>query len=403
MQVLWETYQRLLKEKVPSYQRRFYDDFKLPQPVVGVIGARGVGKTTFLLEYLRRTFPNSSQGLYVSADHLYFNEHTLLDLVDQFVKDYDGQLVCIDEIHKYKNWNQELKNIADSYPQLKVIFSGSSSIDLVKGKYDLSRRVFLESMYGFSFREFLEVKTGQSFPKLDFESLVHEREKWSQAMMATPKLLGWLKAYWQQGYYPTFTQVPDLKAYQQSLLNIVDKIIFEDMSTFYSLKTSNLDSIKKLIYFFATMQPGSLNINRLAQSLAKDHTTIAGYIQMLRDSGLIRFLLIDKYGHALVRNAEKMYLDNPNLLYAINDTIGKQSKIGLVREIFVVSSLQNAGHSVCYTKAGDIQIDDSILEIGGSSKDDRQFSNQTKAFIVADETLVAGPKLIPLYLFGFLS
>lgn len=403
MQILIETYQRLLNEKLPSYNRRFYDEFKMLQLIVGVVGARGVGKTTFLLEYLRRNYKNSTRGLYISADNLYFNEHTLLEVVDKFVKEFDGKLICIDEIHKYKNWNQELKNISDSYPNLKVIFSGSSSIDLVKGSYDLSRRAFLQTMYGFSFREYLEIKTNKTFPVVTFDDMISNRDVLAKEIMQTPKLLGHLKEYWRQGYYPTFTQISDINAYQQNLLNIVDKIIFEDMSTFYSLKTPNLNSLKKLIYFFATSQPGSINTNRLAQSLGKDNVTIDGYIQMLRNSGLLRFLLIDKNGHALVRNAEKICLDNPNLLYAVNDTIGKEVGVGMIREVFVISSIQNIGQVVSYTKNGDIQTKNYTFEIGGKNKDFSQLLQSDNSYIVADDILVAGPKTIPIYLFGFLS
>lgn len=402
MNVLFETYSRLLKEKIPSYHRKFYDDFSMPQRFVGVVGARGVGKTTFLLEYLRKNYANSPKGLYISADHLYFTQHTLLEVADIFIKEYDGKLFCIDEIHKYKNWNQELKNIYDVHPKLKVIFSGSSSIDLVKGKYDLSRRAFLKTMYGFSFREFLEIKTQKRFPTIKLKELVVKRNQLSKQLMSVPKLLGWLKDYLKKGYYPTFTEIAGLRAYQQSLLQIVDKTIFEDMSAFYSLKTSNLGNLKKIIYFFATSQPGSLNINKLAKSIGKDHSTVAGYIQMLRDSGLLRFLLIDKYGHALVRNAEKIYLDNSNLLYAVNDAIGKNTFIGVVRELFAINCLQNAGYTVCYTKQGDIQCGDYIFEIGGKDKDVDQLKSLKNAFVINDDVLVAGSRSIPLYLFGFL-
>ena len=158
MDTLIQIYRRLLAEVKPGYYRAFYRDFSMDHRFVGVVGARGVGKTTFLLQYLREQYGESEKGLYVSGDNLYFTEHTLVETADQFVKLYGGELLCIDEIHKYKNWNQELKNIYDSYPNLKVLFSGSSSIDLIKGKYDLSRRVILHQMYGFSYREFLEIE-----------------------------------------------------------------------------------------------------------------------------------------------------------------------------------------------------------------------------------------------------
>lgn len=403
MEILIETYQRLLRDYLPSYERQFYRDFTLPQNVVGVIGARGVGKTTFLLDYLHRHYPQSDKGLYVSADHLYFNEHSLLSVVDQFVKESAGELICLDEIHKYANWNQELKNIADSYPNLKVIFSGSSSLDLIQGKFDLSRRVYLKTLYGFTFREYLEIMTKKSFPSYNLTQLLQQKNELSQQLSAIPRLLGYFKDYLLSGYYPSFLKITDPLAYQQSLLNIVDKIIYEDISTFYSIKTGNLDSFKKLVYFIATSQPGSINIHRLSQSLQKDHTTTSGYLQMLRDSGVLRFLLISKTGHALIRNTEKIYLDNPNLLATINQTIGQSVKAGLIRETFALMSLQNAGFIPLYTQTGDFKVNQFTFEIGGTGKDAAQISGVSQALLLKDDTLIATPTSLPLFLLGFLT
>ncbi|MCG2692289.1 AAA family ATPase, partial [Microgenomates group bacterium] len=252
-----------------------------------------------------------------------------METADRLVKEFDGKLLCIDEIHRYKNWNQELKNIYDSYPKLTVIFSGSSSLDLVKGRYDLSRRANLKTMHGFSFREFLEIKKAAKYPRLTLKKIYTNHRAYAQKLMRTPKLLGYLKEYFKKGYYPTFLELVGDQAYQNSLRGIIDKIIFEDVSSLYSLKTSNLAALKKIVYFFATAQPGSVNINRLANSLKKDHTTISDYVQILKDAGLLRFLLKNKQGHALVRDAEKIYLDNSNLLYALNAEVGKEPLTGV--------------------------------------------------------------------------
>lgn len=403
MDIVIETYNRLLKEVIPLYQRKFYDDFKMDSRFVGIIGARGVGKTTFLIHYLRQHFSHSSQALYVSADNLYFVEHTLLETVDRFIKEFDGQIICIDEIHKYKNWDIELKNIYDSYPRLSVIFSGSSSIDLIKGKADLSRRAVLKTMYGFSFREFLEIEEKKSYQVLSLHDLISNHYKHAQILMQIPKLLGYLKAYLKKGYYPTFLELQSDQAYRDSLRNIIDKIIYEDISSFYSLNTSNLDTLKKIVYFFGTSQPGSININRLAQNLKKDNTTIADYIQILKDTGLLRFLLKDKAGHALVRDAEKIYLDNSNLLYALNEEIGQEPLIGVMREMFMINSLQNAGYHVFACEKADIEVSGCLFEIGGENKTSAFIQKSKKGYIAADNILIGDKKTIPLYLFGFLS
>ena len=402
MNILIEIYHRLLSEIIPSYHRKFYDDFVLDSRLMGIVGARGVGKTTFMIDYLRKHHGDSNQALYFSADNLYFVEHTLLEVVDQFVKEFDGKIICIDEIHRYKNWNQELKNIYDSYPKLWVIFSGSSSIDLIKGKYDLSRRAILKTMYGFSFREYLEISEKTHFPILSLDELCKYNSVILHDLAKTPKILGHLKQYFKEGYYPTFLEIGNHLTYIESLRGIIDKIIYQDVSSFYSLNTSNLDTLKKIIYFFATSEPGSVNINRLANSLKKDFTTIAEYVQILRDTGLLRFLLQDKQGHALVRNAEKIYLDNTNLLYALNSGLGKDPLLGLSRELFVIGNLQNANYHLFYSPKGDIECDDKIFEIGGKSKNFSQLKDIKNGFLVKDNILLGEPKTIPLYLFGFL-
>lgn len=401
MDTLIETYHRLLSEIVPSYRRKYYDDFHMDSRLVGIVGARGVGKTTFLIHYIREHHHGGSQALYVSADNLYFVEHTLLEVADQFVKDLDGQLLCIDEIHRYKNWNQELKNIYDSYPRLSILFSGSSSIDLVKGKYDLSRRAILKTMHGFSFREFLEIQEKKQYPVLTLDDLRNSSGTLSLEFAKTPKLLGYLKQYLRSGYYPTFLEMGSSESYGESLRGIIDKIIYQDVSSFYSLNTSSLDTLKKIIYFFATSEPGSVNINRLAGSLKRDNNTIAEHIQILRESGLLRFLLQNKQGHALVRDAEKIYLDNPNLLYALNAEVGKKPLVGLLRELFVIGNLQNAHYHVFFSKQADIECDNSIFEIGGKNKTRAQLRGE-EGYLVKDDILIGDKKTIPLYLFGFL-
>lgn len=403
MDSLIQIYRRLLAEIRPIYYRKFYKDFRMDNRFIGVTGARGVGKTTFLLQYLRENYESSQKGLYVSGDNIYFTDHTLLDTAGQFVKYYGGKLICIDEIHKYKNWNQELKNIYDFYPHLKVIFSGSSSIDLIKGKYDLSRRVILRQMYGFSFREYLELKTGRVYPVFKFKELVDTSSSIDRELGTTEKILGHLRDYWKKGYYPTSNAIAVYEAFRDTLIGIVDKTIFEDVSSFYALKTGNLDSLKKIIYFFATALPGSISINKLAKSLSKDNATITEYVRILKETGLLRFLLIDKRGHALVRNAEKIYVDNTNLLYAVNEMIGKETHLGSVRELFVISNLQNSGNNVFYSKIGDITCGGYTFEIGGMSKTNDQLQKKERGFLIKDDILYKSHGVIPLYLLGFLS
>jgi hypothetical protein len=370
--------------------------------LVGIVGPRGVGKTTFLLQYLREHYGTSQKALYISADNLYFTEHTLLETVRHFITHYGGEMLCIDEIHRYPNWNQELKNLYDMYPKLQILFSGSSSIDLIKGKYDLSRRVILRKMHGFSFREYLEYTTGESYPILTLKDILNPSGEPAITVGKTEKILGLLQEYWKWGYYPVPTSIKTYQAFRQTIHNIVEKTIYEDIPSFYNLRIEGLESLRKLLYFFATSQPGELSVNSLARSIGKDHTTISSYIQMLRNTGILRFLLRDAHGHTLVRNAEKVYLDNLNLLYAVNEEVGKDINIGTARELFVVHALQAAGHSVFYSQKGDIAVDKYTFEIGGRGKSESQLNGVKNGYVIADDLVYGSGSTIPLYLFGFL-
>ncbi len=402
MENLIQDYRRLLSELGPVYERGIYKKMQSAQRIVGIVGSRGVGKTTYILHYLKTKYAKSSQVLYVSADDLYFADNKLVDLVEKFVSLYDGKLLCIDEIHKYPNWSQELKNIYDKYKNLKIIFSGSSSIDLIKEKYDLSRRAVLRHLPGLSLREFLEMKLGKKYATLTMAEIIAGKKKDLAELAKIPRLLGLFQEYLRIGYYPLFKDFKDQVDIYDALEGVIDKVVYMDIAAYYSLKTVTLPVFRKILYFIHTSKPSAININRIAKSLGKDHTDVANYLDMMTESGLLRYLLIDKAGHALIRNAEKVYLNNPNLAYTLEKVSGKKVEKGQLRELFFIASLENAGHKVFYSKIGDVKCDNYVFEIGGGSKDLSQIKDQKNAFVVADDILFRDAKKIPLYLFGFL-
>ena len=195
MQKLIEKYNRLLTQRKKMYYRDIFKKFALDGRIIGIVGSRGIGKTTFILNLAKRKYGNSEKALYVSADDPYFLRNALIDCAENFVNDYDGKLLLIDEIHRYKNWDQELKNIYDFFPKLKIVFSGSSSINLVRGKYDLSRRAIIYHLNGFSFREFLEYKYGIRLKAYTLEKLIKNRVSISKELLKVPKLSGYFKEY----------------------------------------------------------------------------------------------------------------------------------------------------------------------------------------------------------------
>jgi len=403
MENLMQDYQRLLSELGPVYERDIYKKMQSDHRIVGIVGSRGVGKTTYILHYLKTKYAGSSQVLYVSADDLYFADNKLVDLVEKFVSLYDGKLLCIDEIHKYPNWSQELKNIYDKYRNLKIIFSGSSSIDLIKEKYDLSRRAVLRHLPGLSLREFLEMKSGKKYAVLTMAEIISGKKNNNIDEIAKiPRLLGLFQEYLRIGYYPLFRDFSNQVDVQDALEGVIDKVVYMDIAAYYSLKTVTLPVFRKILYFIHTSKPSAININRIAKSLGKDHTDVANYLDMMTESGLLRYLLIDKAGHALIRNAEKVYLNNTNLSYTLEKVSGKKVEKGQIRELFFIASLENAGHKVFYSKVGDVKCNNCVFEIGGGHKDLSQLKDQKNAFVVADDILFRDAKRIPLYLFGFL-
>jgi predicted AAA+ superfamily ATPase len=411
MQTLIERYNILKKEYKNIYQRNIFSELESSHRIVGVVGSRGVGKTTYLLNYLNLKYKNSARALYISADDVYFSNSTLIDLARQFVNEYDGKILCIDEIHRYPNWAQELKNIYDKYSSLKVIFSGSSSVDLIKQKYDLSRRAVLKNLPGFSFREYLEFTTGKKLPILTLRQVISQRISSVEEITGLKRLLGLFNDYQKTGYYPIFKNFSNEEDFYEALNGVIDKVINIDISSYYSLKTDTLPVFKKILYFLFTSKPGSINVNRLSASLRKSFPDTSRYIEMTRESGLARYLLSDKSGHALIRNAEKVYLDNTNLAHALSYRIGKPVDRGSTREILVINQLESAGYRVCYSSRGDIIVGaekkvfgkkEYIFEIGGAGKNLSQIKDEKNAYVVADDILFGDSRKIPLYLFGFL-
>lgn len=403
MNQLFEIQRILLDQfkELPFFSRKVFEQITLENKISGILGPRGIGKTTYLLHLVLEHGATQRRALYVSADNLYFLNHGLLELVDQLYKETDVRLLCIDEVHKYPNWNQELKNIADTYLDFRVVFSGSSMIDLVQSKYDLSRRVTIYHLHGFSFREYLEWHLKTTFPIYSLDELVNEHLQIEQDIVV-PGLLKHLREYLRTGYYPFFWGFTQDREKFQAIENTSQKTIYEDIGTFHALKTPSLLIIEKLFKFILNSAPGELSAFKLAQSLDKDFEAISTYLHYLQEAGLVRFLYPNSSGKAALRNPSKMYPDNPNLMYAAYVPLAQDKALGKVRETFVINQLQNANLRTFFSQRGDVHVNDYIFEIGGPSKKDTQIMGENKAYILSDGILTGSKLQIPLYLIGFL-
>lgn len=406
MQKLFEIQKIILDifQESPLYWRQVFDTFTLNNRITGIVGNRGVGKTTFLLHTAQSQGALEGKALYVSADNIYFLQNDLLDLIDQLVKETRVRLICIDEIHKYPNWQQVLKNIADTYLDFKVLFTGSSMIDIVHGKIDLSRRVTLHTLNGLSFREYLEFSQGiqcQKIPSL--EELLTNHAEFSNAL-SMPDILIHFKNYLAVGYYPFYRDLETDYEKFQATNNTVQKTIYEDIAILHSLKTNSLITIEQLYKYIISITPGELNINKLANALGKDFNSVQTYLMLLQQAGLVRFLNPKPSGKGALKNPVKIYADNSNLIYAGLVTSQHENSLGTVRETFVMNQVQNLGLSIFYSPVGDFQMDNNlILEIGGRNKTTRQIKNEENAYVLADGILVGHKNTIPLFLLGFLA
>ena len=395
---LRETFSRLIANTKTDMHRYLFDSFHINNRITGIIGQRGVGKTTLMLQYIKEKLASQPDVFYVSADHIFFSSHSLLEFVDSLYHKEGVDHFFFDEVHTYPNWAQELKNIYDSYPKIKIIFSGSSSIDLIKGSYDLSRRAKLFRLHGLSFREYLLFTTQISYPVISLEQVIRNPHEITAKLAQIPRLKGRFSDYLLKGYYPFVFE--DQQSLSEKLLNIIDKTIYEDIAEFYNLKTQNLIYFKRILNFFASIPPGEISINNIAKNLGLDHKTTDHYLQILNEVGLIRFIYPPDGGSRVLSKPAKAFINNTTLLTALNQVLGESLSLGTLRELFFLQSLSNADLPVFYSTIGDYQVDKHYFEIGGKNKKQKQSNN--KIYLLKDDILHPGPYELPLYLFGFL-
>jgi predicted AAA+ superfamily ATPase len=384
-----------------KHHRHIFNQFNIDNRLTGLIGPRGTGKTTLLLQYIKEKMPNVDECIYASIDHIYFSQKTLLDFVERLYDEYGVRYFFLDEIHKYKNWNQELKNIYDSYPNVKVVFSGSSSIDLTKGTYDLSRRGVVYRIGGMSFREYLLFNDIADTGTISLCDIMGNRHAFEAKVASINKIKGHFKQYLGLGYYPFVLEV--INTYGQKIGRIIDKTIFEDIANHYKLKTENLFFFKKILGYLSTIPPGELSRNSIAKHLELDNKTIQHYLNILQETGLIELVRMNKSGSAMLKKTEKIYLDNPDLYKSIAEATGFLPNTGTIREIFFLKMMRNAGETIQVSKIGDFVVKDCFFEIGGRNKDKKQIKQALEnSFLIKADILYGSRHEIPLHLFGFL-
>jgi uncharacterized protein len=341
---------------------------------------------------------NRDDALYASLDALYFTENKLYDFAEEFFRN-GGKFLFLDEVHKYAGWSQELKNIYDFLPGLRVIFTSSSAIELYKGQYDLSRRVISYHLQGLSLREFLHLKYGFRFSILKLDDILAGDKSGIPEITNDFKPYRFLKEYHERGYYPFFME--DEAGYHHRLETVVNTVIESDLPAAQQIEYNSVLKLKKLLYVLSEIVPYTPNISDLARQIGSNRDTVLKYLWLLHKAKLLHWISSDKHSINFLNKPDKLYLENTNIAAALNFK-GRTMDKGSLRETFVLNQL-TVCHNVTLPKSGDFLVDDKwILEIGGKSKTLKQIAELEDAYIVADDLDYMIGKKIPIWIFGFL-
>ena len=363
--------------------------------LVGLVGQRGVGKTTLLLQYLKKNF-KATQYLYFSADDIYITNSSIYDIAEEFVR-LGGHVIVIDEIHKYSNWAQELKSIYDSFPDLLIRFSGSSMLNILYEKYDLSRRAVITHVEILSFGEYIYFAHGITLPELTLEEILNDGSTLgTELALEHPSLYKYFLRYLQIGAYPFF--IEDEESFKHKLFNALDKVINEDIPSLNKIEFSQLSIFKRFIAMLVYAKvPYKVNLSALSRELHISQPTLYTYLDILSQTKMIR--TVKKFSTKVSKKPDKLLFDNTNILYAFCDEFSVEVEMGTVRESFFASCFEN----IYYSDIGDFKVGEYIFEIGGKNKSFKQLKDQRNAYVVVDTDYTSDERKIPLWLFGLMK
>lgn len=396
MEFLFERSQQKVRQTPLTFVRGIMDKVYWDARLIGIRGARGVGKTTLLLQYMKKHLPRDHRSLYVSLDHLWFADHTLVDMADHFVKQ-GGQFLLLDEVHKYPNWSQEIKNVYDDYPDLKIVFTGSSLLQILTARADLSRRAVTYEMQGFSFREYLNRNLKLNLPVLSLEEIIHSHTEQSGEILAHLKVFEHFPEYLKNGYYPFFNEAPEL--YHHKINEVINMILDIELPLLRGVETAFVARVKQLLQIISESAPFVPNISKLSERIGITRKSLLAYLYALEESHLTIQLHKKASGISRLQKPDQIFLENTNLIYAL---AGESVQKGNVRETFFANQLK-ASHRLQYPEKGDFLVNGRYtFEVGGKNKSAKQISGLQDAYVAADDLEYGYGNKIPIWLFGFL-
>jgi predicted AAA+ superfamily ATPase len=393
---LQQWFYKTIRDVPLKFKRYLWKEINWNARLIIITGARGVGKTTLMLQYIKEKLPINEGTLYARADDLYFNRYSIVELAEEF-EAHNGRYLFIDEIHKYPNWSREIKNIYDQFPELTMVVTGSSTIEITKGEGDLSRRALFYHLQGLSFREYLEFDKGLTFHSLTTEAITNNPTELSMDITSSIRPLHYFEEYLKTGYFPFYKE--DRDEYYMRINQIINTTLYMDIPASLSMHYEAVVNMKKLLGLITEMVPFKPNITKLSRQIGLSRESLVKYLQYLDKADLITLLYSSKKGISHLNKPEKIYLNNTNIIYAINPSLPNR---GNLRETFFLNQFVSQG-KVRYPEKGDFLIQDKYLfEVGGKNKSNQQIMDYPNAWIAADGIEMGAGRKIPLWLFGFL-
>jgi predicted AAA+ superfamily ATPase len=403
MENFFREQQRLI-ESVSRTKRYLYERIDWKERCIGILGARGTGKTTLMLQHIWERYAGSDKALYVSVDSPFFQAHDLFEFARDFHQ-LGGEVLLVDEIHKYPDWSTHVKAIYDSMPGLKVVFSGSSLLQISKQKADLSRRAIVFSLHGLSLREYINFTLAREYPAFTLEEILSDHQRIAGDICREIKPLRLFRDYLQGGYYPFFLEGESF--YKLKVREIINHILEVDLPLVNRIEPRQVSKIKKLLYLLAVGVPFVPNIAKLAKATDISRPRLYEYLEKLQDARLLNLVRSQGRGYEVLTKPEKILLENSNLMYAIADEVNT----GSLRELFFVNQVRNAAtihpqlieNTVEVSGRGDFIVKGQYtFEIGGKGKGFRQISGVENGFVVADDIEVGFRNKVPLWVFGLM-
>lgn len=395
IQSLIETYHRKINKIDLKFKRYLYSQINWKARIISIKGARGVGKTTMLLQHILETYDNIDDTLYVSLDDLWFANQSLLDLVDWAYR-HGIKRLYLDEVHRYALWSESLKNIYDNYPDMSIVYTGSSLLLIDHGKVDLSRRQTSYTLYGMSFREFLAYNEVVDTDAFSLEDLLSNHVKYAIQIARQTAISYWFEKYLQHGYYPFYNEEPE--DFNDRLRETVNAVLDFDLPAVENMSFETIQKVKKLLMLISSNVPFQPKMSELWRQLATHNELGLKMLYTLNKAQILALLSSEAHNYKKLHKPDKIFLDNPNLMYALCPKVNK----GNERETFFYNQLK-IKHNVSCPQTGDFIIDDRwLFEVGGKKKSFDQIADIPDSYLAIDDIESGYGNRIPLWLFGFL-